>query len=156
MFDFKIFINIILLSFISPVFSNAFHESKEPQYLPISAKLCIEKEKCLFLEVAKTKEERQKGLMFRKNLKSDSGMFFLLNKTKQIEIWMKNTLIPLDIIFIKDRQVMKLYTNLNPCSDTPCYKFNSIYEVDEIIELNSGIVKKYNIEVGQILNIEMI
>ena len=37
-----------------------------------------------------------------------------------------------------------------------CKKFNSIYEVDKIIELNSGVVKKYKIEVGQILNIEMI
>ena len=146
----------LIVSVNSYTFATYQNESKEAQYLPVGVKLCLEKEKCLFLEVAKTKEERSKGLMHRKNLNINSGMYFLLNKTKQTDIWMKNVLIPLDIIFIKDRKVMQLYTNLNPCTDNPCKKFNSIYEVDKIIELNSGVVKKYKIEVGQILNIEMI
>ena len=94
--------------------------------------------------------------MFRKHLRWDSGMIFLLDQTKQIDIWMKNTLIPLDIIFIKDKKVMNIFINVKPCTDINCDKFNSIYEVDKIIELNSGAVKKYKIKIGQILNIKMI
>tara|TARA_Y200000002_G_C22600045_1_gene629116 strand:- start:675 stop:968 length:294 start_codon:yes stop_codon:yes gene_type:complete len=94
--------------------------------------------------------------MFRKHLRWDSGMIFLLDQTKQIDIWMKNTLIPLDIIFIKDKKVMNIFINVKPCSDINCDKFNSIYEVDKIIELNSGAVNKYKIKIGQILNIKMI
>ena len=51
---------------------------------------------------------------------------------------------------------MNIFINVKPCTDINCDKFNSIYEVDKIIELNSGSVKKYKIKIGQILNIKMI
>ena len=125
-----------------------------PQFLPIEAKICFQKNKCVLLEVANTFKERRKGLMFRNSLKENHGMLFILDKPINIDIWMKNTLLPLDIIFISNTKILNIYENLLPCTKKNCAKFNSKFKVDKIIELNAGAVKKFNIQIGKILEIE--
>ena len=64
------------------------------------------------VEVAKTNEEQAEGLMYRLELKKNGGMLFLFNNEKKASFWMKNTLIPLDIIFInKNGSINKIYKN---------------------------------------------
>ena len=125
-----------------------------PQFLPIESKICFKKNKCVLLEVANTFKERRKGLMFRNSLKENHGMLFILDKPINIDIWMKNTLLPLDIIFISNTKILNIYENLLPCTKKNCAKFNSKFKVDKIIELNAGAVKKFNIQIGKILEIE--
>ena len=127
---------------------------KEPQFLPIEAKICFQKNKCVFLEVANTPQERSKGLMFRRSLKENHGMLFNLNNFVNIDIWMKNTLFPLDVIFIRGNRIVNIYENLHPCNAKNCAKFNSKFKVDKIVELKAGTVKKFNIQVEKIVEIE--
>ena len=126
----------------------------EPQFLPIEAKICFQKNKCVFLEVANTPQQRSTGLMFRRSLKENHGMLFNLNNFVNIDIWMKNTLFPLDVIFIRDNRIVNIYENLLPCNEKNCAKFNSKFKVDKIIELKAGTVKKFNIQVEKIVEIE--
>ena len=126
----------------------------EPQFLPIEAKICFQKNKCVFLEVANTPQQRSKGLMFRRSLKENYGMLFKFNNFVNIDIWMKNTLFPLDVIFIRGNRIVNIYENLHPCNAKNCAKFNSKFKVDKIIELKAGTVKKFNIQVEKIVDIE--
>ena len=58
------------------------------------------------VEVAKTIEERRTGLMYRKKLLNNEGMLFIFPREKIIQLWMKNTYIPLDVIFISENKVI--------------------------------------------------
>ena len=77
-----------------------------------------------------------------------------INNFVNIDIWMKNTLFPLDVIFIRDNRIVHIYENLPPCNTKNCTKFNSKFKVDKIIELKAGSVKKFNIQVEKIVEIE--
>lgn len=92
----------------------------------------------LELEVADTPEERRRGLMNRTELESD-GMVFVYGREGERTFWMKNTYIPLDIIFLdSNREVVEIH-EANPEPETP----------DEELERYTGEGAKYIIEVEQ-------
>lgn len=67
------------------------------------------------VEIADTNKERQKGLMWRQEMPQDRGMLFVFSRAERHSFWMKNTLIPLDIIWISaDKKVVDVHT-LQPC-----------------------------------------
>ena len=69
------------------------------------------------LEVADTPEERARGLMYRNSLAEDSGMLFIFDQDANQSFWMKNTLIPLDMLFIaRDGTVVGIHANATPLS----------------------------------------
>src|SRR4030042_5715465 len=73
------------------------------------------------LEIARTAIEKQQGLMFRESLDSYSGMIFVYDKDTKPSFWMKNTLIPLDLIFINsDNIVVDVKEDFQPCRTTEC------------------------------------
>ena len=95
-------------------------------------------------EVAKTPEQIERGLMFRKEKLGDKvGMLFLM-KLDNNSFWMKNTYIPLDVIFLdRDMRVVGFVKNTTPLS----LKSISIDEQSQnILEVNSGTVDKYHIK----------
>ena len=108
------------------------------------------------LEIANSEKERKIGLMYRKSLDKYSGMFFDYNELREVKIWMKNTIIPLDIIFLKGSKIVHIVQNALPCMElnTNCPKFSAGQPVDAVIEVNSGIVKEYNLTIGEHLFIE--
>lgn len=114
-------------------------------------KVCF-KNVCVSAETASTPEEKQRGLMFRKNLGELSGMFFVNQREGLYPFWMKNTLIPLDIIWIsKDRLVVFIAKNAQPCLKI-CDAIKPTYPAQYILEVNAGFVEKYQIKVGQRLD----
>ena len=152
-----VFVTFCIFSFLTSryaLLSKDLISGNEPQFLPIESKICFKKNECVFLEVANTPQQRSKGLMFRRSLKENHGMLFNLNNYANIDIWMKNTLFPLDVIFIRDNRIVNIYENLLPCNVKNCAKFNSKFKVDKIIELKAGTVKKFNIQVEKIVEIE--
>lgn len=71
---------------------------------------------CFKLEIAKTVIERAKGLMFREKLDENKGMLFIFPTVEKHGFWMKNTLIPLDIIWIDEsNKVVYIKKNVLPC-----------------------------------------
>ena len=97
------------------------------------------------VEIADSDEERAKGVMFRDKL--DGGMLFVFEKPGIYSFWMKDTLIPLDIIWIKDNKVVFIQENAQPCNGS-CTSYNLGEEASHVLELNSGEVKKLEIEIG--------
>ena len=72
------------------------------------------------VEIATSSEERSRGLMHRNNIKQNEGMLFIYPKNQIIKMWMKNTLIPLDMLFIKDNgKIEKIVKMTTPKDLTP-------------------------------------
>ena len=98
------------------------------------------------VEVAKTIEERRIGLMYRKKLLNNEGMLFIFPREKIIQLWMKNTYIPLDVIFISENKVIvDIKKNMKKLSENIVKsKVKSRYA----LEFNAGLINKLDIEIG--------
>jgi uncharacterized membrane protein (UPF0127 family) len=71
------------------------------------------------VEIARNDEQRTRGLMFRRELAADQGMLFIFQETSEHSFWMRNTLIPLDLVFLDDdRKVVGVVVNAAPQTDT--------------------------------------
>lgn len=96
------------------------------------------------VEVARTAEEQTKGLMFRTSLPPDGGMLFPFPKPKFASFWMKNTFIPLDILFIRaDGSVDRIAENTIPESLEPVVSGG---EVAAVLELAGGTAARLGID----------
>ena len=108
-------------------------------------------------EIASNPQERSEGLMFRTELSEKSGMLFIFEESKNVSFWMKNVLIPLDIIFINETgEIINIeIADIQP--DTPdneLIRYNSLKPVKYVIEINQGLTKSYSIEKGTKVTIE--
>jgi uncharacterized membrane protein (UPF0127 family) len=104
------------------------------------------------MEVASTPESRTKGLMFRRSLDGDKGMLFLFPKPGRLSFWMKNTLIPLDMVFVSsDWRVVGAVENVPPQTETP-----RMVEADSqyVLEFAAGTVKRIGLVTGATVSIE--
>ena len=98
------------------------------------------------VEVARTQAEKSMGLMFRKSLAEDHGMVFIYKRPRQVAMWMKNTFIPLDLVFIKSRgEVANVVHDAIPHDETPR---PSTGRVGYVLELAAGVAKKINLRAG--------
>ena len=89
------------------------------------------------VEVAKTQEQRQQGLMLRESLEEGSGMLFLFEESGFHAFWMKNTLIPLDVIWIsEDMKVVDVQT-LQPCRVEECQSFVPSKKAKYVLEVRA-------------------
>ncbi|MBI4920000.1 DUF192 domain-containing protein [Candidatus Azambacteria bacterium] len=106
------------------------------------------------IELAKTQEELEKGLMNRPSLPKNSGMFFIFPDEKTRSFWMKDTLIPLDIIFISSTGRVNEITTLKPCRENEiCQPYSSKMPARYVLEINAGAAEKWRIMEGDILEI---
>lgn len=98
------------------------------------------------VEVAKKYEDRQRGLMFRTELAPDEGMLFLFERSAILSFWMKNTPLPLDIIFISsDGRIVNIVAKTQP------YSLQSVYSDDfanTVLELPGGRAAELGIKAG--------
>ena len=91
------------------------------------------KEISLNVDIARTEEEHAKGLMFRKTMPDDGGMLFIFDDLVPRAFWMKNTLIPLDIIFIgADGRILNIHPGAKPHDLTPLYSAGPVAKALEI------------------------
>jgi uncharacterized protein len=97
-------------------------------------------------EFANTPAQRARGLMFKTRLPERQGMLFDFGRDQEIRMWMKNTLIPLDMIFIQsDGRIRRIEQNTKPGSLRP---ISSNGAVRAVLEMRAGTSKKYGIAPG--------
>lgn len=101
------------------------------------------------VEFAATEQQREVGLMFRKSLAPDAGMLFDYQAPQPVAMWMKNTLIPLDMLFIgADSRVSRIAERAVPHSLTT---IESGGPVRGVLELNAGTASRLVIKVGDLV-----
>ena len=98
------------------------------------------------VEYAITPEEKAKGLMFRKSLPKRGGMLFIYQKPRQITMWMKNTPLSLDMIFINRRGVIRYIEEKTQPNSTR--QIHSGGKVSAVLEVAAGTVENLGIRVG--------
>lgn len=101
------------------------------------------------VEIADTSDERTKGLSGRTNLDENTGMLFVFEEPGHYSFWMKDTLIPLDIIFIKNNRIVTIYKNAQPqgnISDNQLQRYSPREPVNYVLEINGGLSEKYGFE----------
>ena len=95
-------------------------------------------------------EDLRKGLMFIKKLDENKGMIFSYNESKIHSMWMKNTYIPLDVLFLdKNYKILGYVKNTKPFS-TESISINKPSQ--HVVELNSGSIQKFNLKINDTLN----
>ncbi len=103
------------------------------------------------VEVADEKEERNTGLMNRESLEENRGMIFIYEEEIKPAFWMKNTLIPLDMVFMdEDFKVVDYFVNVQPCEEDPCPHYIPNSNAQYIVEVNAGQVGKMGLERGDV------
>ena len=94
------------------------------------------------VELATTSAQQAKGLMNRSALPNDRGMLFIFPEEKILSFWMKNTLIPLDMIFFnKDKQIVHIVTNAQPCTTDPCPSYTSSVGAQYFLSFSRTVFK---------------
>jgi uncharacterized protein len=98
------------------------------------------------VEIATTPGERERGLMFREQLAPDAGMLFVYAQDQPVSMWMKNTLIPLDMLFIaRDGRIVKIAARTVPLSTVVIASDGSVAAV---LELNGGTADRLGLRPG--------
>jgi uncharacterized protein len=98
------------------------------------------------VEIADTEAEREKGLMFRKNLPEGQGMLFDFHQEQEVSFWMKNTYIPLDMIFIQGNgRILHIVENAKPLSEQIIPSGGPVLAV---LEVAGGTVRQLGIAPG--------
>ena len=92
-----------------------------------------------------TSKDTQQGMMGKKFDDTFDGMLFIMNDTEH-SFWMKNCIIPLDIIYIKNNIITGIHHNCEPCVKTPCDRYRG--NGDMILEVMGGTCKEYDIIEG--------
>lgn len=99
------------------------------------------------VEIADDPLEWKIGLMGRKYLGENHGMLFVFDKPLQANFWMKDTLIPLDIIFIDENNTVDtIHRNIQPCKESPCETYVSKNKIKYALEVNGN--RAENIKLG--------
>ncbi len=140
-------ITLLLLCFLGPALPAA--EKAVPVREPLVIQSADGSRHTLQVEVVDTAETRARGLMFRTRLPASSGMLFDYGKSDRVAMWMKNTPLSLDMVFIRDTgEISKIHNNAVPHS---LQRINSGEPVRASLEVNAGTLEKLGIREGDFI-----
>lgn len=129
--------------FTLPIFALLIAACSDSSTLP-TEKMTL-RDQTFTLEIANTPDTRERGLMYRDEMPKNHGMIFIFDQPGHISFWMKNTRIPLDIIYINDAQMVTGIYTLEP------YDERGIHNPPEarfVIELNAGRSREIGLKSG--------
>jgi uncharacterized membrane protein (UPF0127 family) len=125
---------------IYSTFLFVFHTHAQDPTINIANKVIVS------VEIARTPEERNKGLMFRRFLSPKHGMLFCFNPPQKASMWMKNTYVSLDILFVSPKGVVvQMSRNVRPLSEKG---ISCPIPVSCVLELPAGTCKKHRVRKG--------
>ena len=114
-------------------------------------KICFQ-DYCFSLEIPDTPQKKMKGLMFRDSMPEDHGMLFIFDADGFYSFWMKNTLIPLDMVWLdSDLTVVHIETDVPVCPGDPCPSYRPGAPARYVLELCAGTVQKIGLTTGDVL-----
>lgn len=123
------------------------------QILPVTAEVELNGE-LIGLEVATTPQQQAIGLMARESLPDDRGMLFPFEPPRPVSFWMKNVLIPLDMVFIRNGEIVAIARDVPPCESTPCPTYGPDEQaVEYVIELRGGRAAELGLQSGDRIEI---
>ncbi len=136
----------LFLFFLVPVAACANDISVEEPLVIV----CGEQQHVFRVEVAQTQEEQAKGLMNRTEMPEDAGMLFYFGDEKIRAFWMKDTLIPLDMIFLSsDGRITQIYHMAVPHDET---NIVSVEPAFAVLEINGGVSAKLGLQIGDVIH----
>ncbi len=104
------------------------------------------------VEIASTPAEQAHGLMDRASMAADHGMLFVFQHDEPRTFWMKDTLIPLDMLFFDaDHRLVAVQANAKPCKADPCELYPSNLPARYVLELNAGVAAKLRARKGDVI-----
>lgn len=105
-------------------------------------------------EIADTPERQQRGYMFRTEVRDGEGMVFLFAQPDFHPFWMKNTLVPLDIIWMdRENTVIHIEANTPPCKQDPCPNYGAMRKAATVLEVRAGTAAAQGLKTGDRLRI---
>ncbi|MCR8915983.1 DUF192 domain-containing protein [Marinobacter panjinensis] len=143
------------------LFSGCLAALPDNQSLPVKQACLISEERAIpiTLEIARSSEERSRGLMEREMLEPDAGMLFVYSNERRADhgFWMYRTLIPLDIAYLDRQGTIRAIRQMAPCPsgqgrDCPTYRAGVPFYL--ALEMNQGYFQSRKIEVGDRLSLE--
>jgi uncharacterized membrane protein (UPF0127 family) len=123
--------------------------SSAPKFYPL--KVATDEGEVVFkVELAQTPEEQKKGLMDRTYMAKNRGMLFVYKEAQPVTFWMKNMLIPIDMIFIgADHRIKRILPVVPPCPfGQECPLYSPAEPVQYVLEIRAGIAEAEKLEVG--------
>ncbi len=112
------------------------------------SQVCFDKH-CLTVEVASDDATRMRGLQERTSLALDAGMLFVFFEEDIHSFWMKDTLIPLDMIWLDgSKRVVDVKTNVPPCLKDPCPIYVPSQRALYVLEVNAGYAQTHGVQIG--------
>lgn len=114
-----------------------FYWNYQPHYLSSKATLSLN-DKVIDLEVAREPDELVHGLKFRRQIAPNHGMLFVNPRPSTVELWMKDTYVPLDLIFLHNGSIKNIITNVPPCQQSKCPIYSSGGVVDQVVEIGAN------------------
>lgn len=113
------------------------------------------KQTCFQVEVASTPDERRRGLQRRREMAPDAGMLFIFPQSRPYRFWMKDTLIPLDMIWLDENgRVVDIRTAV-PCQADPCPTYAPQGAAKYVLELNAGVAEAVGMKIGGKLDLNL-
>lgn len=135
------------LLLLIPYFSTRTALSSQVTF--VSGQGAITANNTVIVEAADEPEGRRRGLMNRTRLAPNAGMLFVFDGESIVYFWMKDTLIPLDMIFIdRDFRIVHIKREAQPCRADPCETFSSVQPVKYVVEVNAGYADVHNVREG--------
>ena len=106
------------------------------------------------VEIADDDQSRARGLMFRDEMADDHGMFFIFSREQPRSFWMRNTRIPLDIIYLdRDLKVVSIAADTPPCRSRRCPSYPSRGPAQYVLEINAGQAEALGLERGEAVTV---
>jgi hypothetical protein len=104
-------------------------------------------------ELALTEAERALGLMNREKILPDQGMLFVFDEEAVHSFWMKNTLVPLDMLWLdRDRRIVHIERDVPPCQADPCPSYGPRRPVSYVLELKGGMAAAFRLKASDKLD----